>query len=60
MISTAAHEPGKKYKIDVKVDVDGDGTYDDKLYVVQHRAFLHDRPADRPIKRTTRKSKTFI
>ena len=35
----AKHEPGKKYKIDVKVDVDGDGTYDDKTYVVQHRGF---------------------
>jgi Ca-activated chloride channel homolog len=35
----AKHEPGKKYKIDVKVDVDGDGTYDDKAYVVQHRGF---------------------
>ena len=35
----AKHEPGKKYKIDVKVDVDGDGNYDDKAYVVQHRGF---------------------
>jgi len=33
------HEPGKKYKIDVKVDVDGDGQYDDKFYVVQARPF---------------------
>ena len=33
------HEPGKKYKLDVKVDVDGDGTYDDKAYVVQARGF---------------------
>ncbi|HSU25523.1 MAG TPA: VWA domain-containing protein [Pyrinomonadaceae bacterium] len=36
----APHEPGKKYKIDVKVDVDGDGNYDDKAYVVQHRPFV--------------------
>ena len=36
---TTPHEPGKKYKIDVKVDVDGDGQYDDKAYVVQHRPF---------------------
>jgi Ca-activated chloride channel family protein len=35
----AKHEPGKKYKIEVKVDVDGDGNYDDKAYVVQHRGF---------------------
>jgi VWFA-related protein len=33
------HEPGKKYKLDVKVDVDGDGQYDDKAFVVQHRPF---------------------
>jgi Ca-activated chloride channel family protein len=34
------HEPGKKYKLEVKVDVDGDGVYDDKAYVVQARPFL--------------------
>jgi VWFA-related protein len=33
------HTPGKKYKIEVKVDVDGDGTPDDKQYVVQNRSF---------------------
>src|SRR5262249_13797684 len=33
------HEPGRKYKLDVKVDVDGDGTYDDKAYIVQARTF---------------------
>jgi VWFA-related protein len=33
------HEPGRKYKLDVKVDVDGDGTYDDKEYIVQARTF---------------------
>lgn len=32
-------EPGKKYNIVVKVDVDGDGQIDDKQYVVQHRPF---------------------
>lgn len=31
--------PGKKHKIEVKVDVDGDGQYDDKQYVVQNRPF---------------------
>ena len=30
---------GKKHKLEVKVDVDKDGTYDDKVYVVQHRPF---------------------
>jgi VWFA-related protein len=32
-------EAGKKFKLDVKVDVDGDGLYDDKQFVVQHRPF---------------------
>jgi len=36
---TTPHEPGKKYKLDVKVDVNGDGNYDDKEFVVQHRQF---------------------
>lgn len=36
----AKREPGKKYKLEVKVDVDGDGTYDDKQFVVQHRPFI--------------------
>ena len=31
--------PGKKYKIEVKVDVDGDGQYDDKAFTVQHRPY---------------------
>lgn len=30
---------GKKYKLEVKVDVDGDGTYEEKGYIVQHRPF---------------------
>ena len=33
------HEPGKKYKLEVKVDVDGDGNPDDKAYEVQHRPY---------------------
>lgn len=33
------HEPGKKYKLEVKVDLDGDGAYEDKAVVVQHRPF---------------------
>ncbi len=34
------HEPGKRYKLEVKVDVDGDGTTDDKTFVVQHRPYI--------------------
>src|SRR4029079_4588800 len=34
------HEAGKKYKLEVKVDVDGDGQTDDKAYVVQHRPYI--------------------
>ncbi|MEO6588986.1 MAG: VWA domain-containing protein [Pyrinomonadaceae bacterium] len=33
------HEAGKKYKLEVKVDVNGDGIYDDKQFEVQHRPF---------------------
>jgi Ca-activated chloride channel family protein len=34
------HEPGKKYKLEVRVDVDGDGNTDEKQFVVQHRPFV--------------------
>jgi len=34
------HEPGKKYKLEVKVDVDGNGTTDEKTFVVQHRPYV--------------------
>ncbi len=37
---------GKKYKLEVKVDVDGDGVYEDKTYVVQHRPF-YNAPKDK-------------
>ena len=40
------HEPGKKYKLDVKVDVDGDGQSDEKAFVVQHRPFYTTPKAD--------------
>lgn len=30
---------GKKYKLEVKVDVDGDGNYEGKDFVIQHRPF---------------------
>ena len=32
---------GKQHKLDVKVDIDGDGTYDDKEFVVQARKFYN-------------------
>ena len=35
------HTPGKKYKIEIKVDVDGDGLTDDKRFVVQHRPYVY-------------------
>ncbi len=35
------HEPGKRYKLEVKVDVDGDGTTDEKQFVVQHRPAVY-------------------
>ncbi len=46
------HEPGKKYKLEVKVDVNGDGVFDDKQYVVQHRPFiLTPKPDDKKKKK---------
>ncbi|HEX8738034.1 MAG TPA: VWA domain-containing protein [Pyrinomonadaceae bacterium] len=36
---------GKKYKLDVKVDVNGDGIYEEKEYTVQHRPF-YNAPKD--------------
>lgn len=33
------NKPGKKNKIEVMVDVDGDGTYDNKQFEVQHRPY---------------------
>ena len=32
-------EAGKKYKLELKVDVNGDGIYDEKQFIVQHRPF---------------------
>jgi len=34
------HAPGEKHKLEVKVDVDGDGQTDEKAYVVQHRPYV--------------------
>lgn len=39
-------EAGKKFKLEVKVDVDGDGQYDEKQFVVQHRPF-YTTPKDK-------------
>ena len=30
---------GKRYKLEVKVDVNGDGAFDDKEFIVQHRPY---------------------
>ena len=32
-------EAGKKYKLEVKVDVNGDGVYEEKQYEIRHRPF---------------------
>ncbi|MGD9589864.1 MAG: hypothetical protein AB7Q37_15975 [Pyrinomonadaceae bacterium] len=48
------HEPGKRYKLEVKVDVDGDGNFDDKQFTVQHRPFVttpKDEGADKKDKK---------
>jgi len=37
--ATEKREAGKKYKLEVKVDVNGDGQYEEKGYVIQHRPF---------------------
>ena len=37
---------GKKYKLEVKVDVNGDGIYEEKQFVVQHRPF-YTTPKDK-------------
>lgn len=52
---TAKHEAGKKYKLEVKVDVDGDGTYDDKQFTVQHRPFVNG-PSEEKDKKKDKKS----
>jgi hypothetical protein len=38
--ATEKREPGKKYKLEVRVDVNGDGQYEEKQYTVQHRPFF--------------------
>ncbi|HMO80523.1 MAG TPA: VWA domain-containing protein [Pyrinomonadaceae bacterium] len=41
------HAPGKRYKLEVKVDVNGDGNFDDRQFIVQHRPFLSIPKEDR-------------
>lgn len=48
---TEGHEAGKKYKLEVMVDVDGDGQYDNKTYVVQHKPFYSTPRAPVPKKK---------
>ena len=38
---------GKQHKLQVKVDVDGDGTFDDKEYVIQARQFYNSPKPDK-------------
>jgi len=42
-------QDGKQHKISVKVDVDGDGTYDDKEFIIQARQFYNaPKPGAQP------------
>jgi len=44
-------QDGKQHKITVRVDVDGDGTYDDKEFVIQARQFYNSpKPGTVPAK----------
>jgi len=43
--SVGERRDGKQHKIVVKVDVDGDGKYDDKDYIVQSRQ-IYNAPKD--------------
>jgi hypothetical protein len=42
------HAPGEKHKLEVKVDVDGDGQTDEKAYVVQHRPYVLTPGGEKP------------
>lgn len=39
--------PGKKYKLDVKVDLNGDGKFDEKNIVIQHRPYFVTEKKDK-------------
>lgn len=45
---TEERAPGKKYELEVKVDVNGDGVYEEKGYVVQHRPFYTTPKEEKP------------
>jgi len=38
--ASEVREAGKKYKLEVKVDINGDGVYEEKEYTIQHRPFF--------------------
>lgn len=45
--ATEKPKDGKKHKLEVKVDLNGDGVYEDKQLVIQHRPFyVTEKPAD--------------
>ena len=41
-------ESGKKFKLEVKVDINGDGQFEGKEYVIQHRPFYITPEAEKP------------
>ena len=41
-------EAGKKFNLQVKVDVNGDGQYEGKEFVIQHRPFYTTPKAEKP------------
>lgn len=43
----ADRPPGKKYKLEVKVDVNGDGKFEEKGYEIQHRPFFVTEEEDK-------------
>jgi len=45
--STGERRDGKRHKIVVKVDVNGDGVYDDKEFVVKARQYYNSPKADK-------------
>ena len=50
-------EAGKKYNLEVKVDVNGDGVYEEKGYVVQHRPFYMMPKAEKTKPASTKNDK---
>ncbi len=42
------HGPGEKHKIQIKVDVNGDGVFDEKQFVVQHRPYVTTADLPKP------------